>query len=60
MLENLMENKVCIISFEILYLCCCCAAAVQQVDLKILKLGYLSNHLLDHTQILNLSFNYQK
>ena len=24
-------------------------------DLKILKVEYLSNHLLDHTQILNLS-----
>jgi hypothetical protein len=24
-------------------------------DLKILKVGYLRNHLLDHTQILNLS-----
>ena len=26
-------------------------------DLKILKVEYLSNHLLDHTQILNLSLN---
>ena len=25
-------------------------------DLKILKVEYLSNHLLDHTQIFNLSF----
>ena len=28
-------------------------------DLKILKVEYLSNHLLDHTQILNLSWDNQ-
>ena len=28
-------------------------------DLKILKVEYLSNHLLDHTQILNLSLDDQ-
>ena len=28
-------------------------------DLKILKVKYLSNHLLDHTQILNLSLDDQ-
>ena len=28
-------------------------------DLKILKLKYLSNHLLDHTQLLNLSLDDQ-
>ena len=28
-------------------------------DLKILKVEYLSNHLLDHTQILNLSWDDQ-
>ena len=28
-------------------------------DLKIIKLDYLSNHLLDHTQILNLSCDNQ-
>ena len=26
-------------------------------DLKILKVEYLSNHLMDHTQILKLSLN---
>ena len=29
-------------------------------DLKILKVEHLSNHLLDPTQILNLSLDYQK
>ena len=28
-------------------------------DLKIFKVEYLSNHLLDHTQILSLSLNDQ-
>ena len=28
-------------------------------DFKILKLEYLSNHLMDHTQILNLSLDDQ-
>ena len=28
-------------------------------DLKILKVEYLSNHLLDHIQMLNLSLNDQ-
>ena len=28
-------------------------------DLKVLKMEYLSNHLLDHTNILNLSFDDQ-
>ena len=28
-------------------------------NLKILKVEYLSNHLLDHSQILNLSFDDQ-
>ena len=28
-------------------------------DLKILKVEYLRNHLLDHTQILNLSWDDQ-
>ena len=27
----------------------------MEADLKIVKMEYLSNHLLDHTQILNLS-----
>ena len=31
----------------------------MEVDLKILKVKYLSNHLLDHTQILNLILDYQ-
>jgi hypothetical protein len=31
----------------------------MEEDLKILKVKYLSNHLLDHTQILNLSLDYQ-
>ena len=31
----------------------------KQDDLKILKVEYLSNVLLDHTQILNLSFHDQ-
>ena len=29
-------------------------------DLKILKVEYLSNHLLDPSQISNLSLDYQK
>ena len=29
-------------------------------DLKISKVEYLSNHLLDHSQILNFSLDYQK
>ena len=29
-------------------------------DLKILKVEYFSNHLLDHTQILNLSLDNQQ
>ena len=30
---------------------------VMEDDLKILKVEYKSNHLLDHTQILNLSLD---
>ena len=29
-------------------------------DLKILKVGHLSNHLLDPTKILNLSLDYEQ
>ena len=31
----------------------------MEEDLKILKVEYLSNHLLDHTQVLNLYLNDQ-
>ena len=31
----------------------------MEEDLKILKVEYLSNHLLDHTQILNLDLDDQ-
>ena len=31
----------------------------MEEDLKQLKVGYISNHLLDHTQILNLSLDDQ-
>ena len=33
---------------------------LNEEDLKILKVEYLSNHLLDYTQILNLRLDYQK